>query len=54
LAIGPALLGVRKPAHIVTPSTTVRGLVNMSAIAVYDAQITIAMAAEAAAATTGV
>ena len=54
LAIGPALLGVRKPAHIVTPSTTVRGLVNMSAIAVYDAQITIAMAAEAAAGTTGV
>ena len=50
LAIGPALLGVKKPAHIVTPSTTVRGLVNMSAIAVYDAQVTIAMAAEAAAA----
>ncbi|HVJ55452.1 MAG TPA: NADP-dependent malic enzyme [Aliidongia sp.] len=38
LAIGPALLGVRKPAHIVTPSITVRGLVNMSALAVYDAQ----------------
>ncbi|HEV2674837.1 MAG TPA: NADP-dependent malic enzyme [Aliidongia sp.] len=54
LAIGPALLGVRKPAHIVTPSTTVRGLVNMSAIAVYDAQITIATAAEAEAGTTGI
>jgi malate dehydrogenase (oxaloacetate-decarboxylating)(NADP+) len=39
LAIGPALLGVRKPAHIVTPSITVRGLVNMSAVAVYDAQV---------------
>jgi malate dehydrogenase (oxaloacetate-decarboxylating)(NADP+) len=50
LAIGPALLGVRKPAHIVTPSTTVRGLVNMSAVAVYDAQVTIALAAAAEAA----
>ena len=39
LAIGPALLGIRKPAHIVTPSITVRGLVNMSAVAVYDAQV---------------
>ncbi len=39
LAIGPALLGVAKPAHIVTPSITVRGLVNMSAVAVYDAQV---------------
>src|SRR5579859_997183 len=50
LAIGPALLGVRKPAHIVTPSTTVRGLVNMSAIAVYDAQVTSALAEETQAA----
>ncbi len=40
LAIGPARLGVKKTAHIVTPSITVRGLVNMSAIAVYDAQVT--------------
>jgi malate dehydrogenase (oxaloacetate-decarboxylating)(NADP+) len=40
LAIGPALLGVRKPAHIVTPSVTVRGLINMSAVAVYEAQVT--------------
>jgi malate dehydrogenase (oxaloacetate-decarboxylating)(NADP+) len=39
LAIGPILLGLAKPAHIVTPSITVRGLVNMSAIAVYDAQV---------------
>jgi malate dehydrogenase (oxaloacetate-decarboxylating)(NADP+) len=38
LAIGPILLGVNQPAHIVTPSITVRGLVNMSAVAVYDAQ----------------
>jgi malate dehydrogenase (oxaloacetate-decarboxylating)(NADP+) len=39
LAIGPMLLGTRQPAHIVTPSTTVRGLLNMTAIAVYDAQL---------------
>ena len=38
-AIGPTLLGVNKVAHIVTPSITVRGLVNMSAVAVYDAQV---------------
>jgi malate dehydrogenase (oxaloacetate-decarboxylating)(NADP+) len=36
VAIGPMLLGAAKPVHIVTPSTTVRGLVNMSAIAVAD------------------
>jgi malate dehydrogenase (oxaloacetate-decarboxylating)(NADP+) len=39
LAIGPMLLGARQPAHIVTPSITVRGLLNMTAIAVYDAQL---------------
>ncbi|MGH6973240.1 MAG: phosphate acyltransferase, partial [Stellaceae bacterium] len=39
LNIGPILLGVRKPAHIVTPAVTVRGLVNMTAVAVYDAQV---------------
>jgi malate dehydrogenase (oxaloacetate-decarboxylating)(NADP+) len=39
LAIGPMLLGTRQPAHILTPSTTVRGLLNMTAIAVYDAQL---------------
>ncbi len=36
--VGPMLLGVARPAHIVTPSITVRGLVNMTAIAVVDAQ----------------
>jgi malate dehydrogenase (oxaloacetate-decarboxylating)(NADP+) len=39
IAIGPVLLGSAKPAHIVTPSVTVRGLLNMTAIAVYDAQV---------------
>ena len=31
--IGPILLGCNISAHIVTPGTTVRGLVNMTAIA---------------------
>jgi malate dehydrogenase (oxaloacetate-decarboxylating)(NADP+) len=38
-AVGPLLLGCGKPAHIMTPSVTVRGLLNMTAIAVYDAQV---------------
>ena len=37
VSVGPVLLGVAKPAHILTPSVTVRGLVNMSALAVVDA-----------------
>ena len=36
VAIGPMLLGAAKTVHIVTPSTTVRGLVNMAAIAIAD------------------
>ncbi|QTF93487.1 NADP-dependent malic enzyme [Halomonas sp. BM-2019] len=39
VAVGPILLGVAKPAHIVTQTTGVRGLVNMSAIAVAEAQM---------------
>jgi malate dehydrogenase (oxaloacetate-decarboxylating)(NADP+) len=38
LPVGPMLLGVCQPAHIVTPSVTSRGLVNMTALAVVDAQ----------------
>jgi malate dehydrogenase (oxaloacetate-decarboxylating)(NADP+) len=37
VAVGPILLGAAKPVHIVTPSVTVRGLLNMSAVAVVDA-----------------
>jgi len=37
--VGPLLLGVARAAHVVTPSVTVRGLLNMTAIAVNDAQI---------------
>jgi malate dehydrogenase (oxaloacetate-decarboxylating)(NADP+) len=37
--VGPILLGVNGAAHIVAPSITVRGLINMTAIAAYDAQL---------------
>ena len=37
VAVGPMLLGAAMPVHIVSPSITVRGLVNMAAIAVVDA-----------------
>ncbi|MCB2100724.1 MAG: NADP-dependent malic enzyme [Rhodobacterales bacterium] len=39
LPIGPLLLGAAQPAHIVTPSVTGRGIVNISAIAVVEAQL---------------
>nr|MBP7456673.1 NADP-dependent malic enzyme [Ottowia sp.] len=37
IAIGPILLGAAKPVHILTASTTVRRIVNMTALAVADA-----------------
>jgi malate dehydrogenase (oxaloacetate-decarboxylating)(NADP+) len=37
IAIGPVLLGVAKPVHILTPSATVRRIVNMTALTVADA-----------------
>ncbi|HVO02706.1 MAG TPA: NADP-dependent malic enzyme [Candidatus Cybelea sp.] len=37
-AIGPILLGARHPAHVLSPSLTVRGIVNMTAVAVVEAQ----------------
>ena len=38
LPVGPILIGTDMVAHIVTNSTTVRGIVNMSAVAAVDAQ----------------
>jgi malate dehydrogenase (oxaloacetate-decarboxylating)(NADP+) len=38
LPVGPILIGVAQPAHILTPSVTARGIVNMTAIAVAEAQ----------------
>ncbi|MGE5865032.1 MAG: phosphate acyltransferase, partial [Rhizobacter sp.] len=37
IAIGPVLLGAAKPVHVLTPSATVRRIVNMTALAVADA-----------------
>ncbi|HEX9686989.1 MAG TPA: NADP-dependent malic enzyme [Burkholderiales bacterium] len=37
ITVGPILLGVARPAHILTPSATVRRIVNMTALTVVDA-----------------
>jgi malate dehydrogenase (oxaloacetate-decarboxylating)(NADP+) len=37
IAIGPVLLGAAQPVHILTPSATVRRIINMTAMAVADA-----------------
>jgi malate dehydrogenase (oxaloacetate-decarboxylating)(NADP+) len=37
IAVGPMLLGAAKPVHILTASTTVRRIVNMTALTVADA-----------------
>jgi malate dehydrogenase (oxaloacetate-decarboxylating)(NADP+) len=37
LHVGPILLGTALPAHILTPSVTSRGIVNMTALAVVEA-----------------
>jgi malate dehydrogenase (oxaloacetate-decarboxylating)(NADP+) len=37
IAVGPVLLGAAKPVHILTPSATVRRIVNMAALTVADA-----------------
>ena len=39
VAIGPILMGLDQPAHILTPASTPRRVVNMTAIAAVDAQI---------------
>ncbi len=38
ITIGPILLGSAMPVHIVTPTATVRRIINMTALAVVDAQ----------------
>ncbi|WP_024816326.1 NADP-dependent malic enzyme [Methylopila sp. 73B] len=39
LPVGPILVGADRPAHILTPSVTARGVVNMTALAVVEAQV---------------
>ena len=38
VTVGPVLLGIGKPAHVLTPAATVRRVINMTAVAVVDAQ----------------
>jgi malate dehydrogenase (oxaloacetate-decarboxylating)(NADP+) len=38
LPVGPILIGPSRPAHILTPSVTARGVLNMTAIAAVEAQ----------------
>lgn len=38
LSVGPILVGAAKPAHILSPAVTSRGIYNMSAVAVLDSQ----------------
>ena len=40
LTVGPILLGTAKPVHILTPTATVRRIVNMTALTVVDAAST--------------
>ena len=37
--VGPILLGMKKPVHVLQVGSTVREIINMAALAVYDAQI---------------
>ncbi|NLC36969.1 MAG: NADP-dependent malic enzyme, partial [Alcaligenaceae bacterium] len=37
VAVGPFLLGANAPVHILTSSSTVRRIVNMAALTVFDA-----------------
>ena len=39
LPIGPVLLGMSKPIHVVVPGVTARGIVNVSAVAALQAQL---------------
>jgi malate dehydrogenase (oxaloacetate-decarboxylating)(NADP+) len=38
ITVGPILLGAAKPVHILTPTATVRRIINMTALTVVDAQ----------------
>ena len=39
LSVGPIMIGSARPVHILTTSLTARGIVNMTAVAVVDAQM---------------
>ncbi|ABM61805.1 NADP-dependent malic enzyme [Halorhodospira halophila] len=46
VSVGPILLGTAKPAHLLTPSSTVRAIVNLTALSVVEAQMTDAVEPE--------
>jgi malate dehydrogenase (oxaloacetate-decarboxylating)(NADP+) len=39
VAVGPIIMGLKTPAHVLPKTTTVRRIVNMTAVAVAEAQI---------------
>jgi malate dehydrogenase (oxaloacetate-decarboxylating)(NADP+) len=45
LPVGPILLGMSKPAHVLVPSVTARGIVNMTALAVASCQLSVTRSA---------
>jgi malate dehydrogenase (oxaloacetate-decarboxylating)(NADP+) len=45
LPVGPILLGMSKPAHVLVPSVTARGIVNMTALAVASFQLSVVRSA---------
>ena len=47
VAIGPILMGLDKPAYVLTPAATSRRIINMSAIAAVEAQIRAAFTGDA-------
>jgi len=42
VTVGPILLGAAKPANILMPVTTVRGLVNMTALTAVESAVSAA------------
>lgn len=39
VTVGPILLGAAKPVHILSPTSTVRGIINMTALACAEAAV---------------
>ena len=48
ISVGPILLGAARPAHVLTPTSTVRRIVNMTALCAVDAEAAEATPQEAA------
>lgn len=41
VTVGPMLMGLEKPLHVAVPSTTARGIINLSAVAAMQAALTL-------------